>query len=114
VVRQSIVETTATSFGRRDVVGRARQRYRIAQEALHNAVEHARASSAQLRLEHGSEGPTPEVSDGGEGLDPQTSFPGYLGLISMRERAARAGGTLQVRSASGEGATVRVRIPAGT
>jgi signal transduction histidine kinase len=88
--------------------------YRIAQEALHNTVKHAHASEAELKLEHGTEGTTLEVSDDGVGFDPEASFPGHLGLKSMRERAARVGGKLRVRSATGEGASIRVRIPAGT
>jgi PAS domain S-box-containing protein len=84
--------------------------YRIAQEALHNTVKHAHAGRAELRLEHGTEGTTLEVSDDGVGFDPETSFPGHLGLKSMRERAVRVGGELRVRSAPGEGASIHVRI----
>jgi PAS domain S-box-containing protein len=88
--------------------------YRIAQEALHNTVKHAHASRAELNLERDAQGITLEVSDDGVGFDPETSFPGHLGLQSMRERAARVGGALQVRSAPGEGASISVRIPPGT
>jgi PAS domain S-box-containing protein len=88
--------------------------YRIAQEALHNTVKHARASRAELRLERDAQGITLEVSDDGVGFDPQASFPGHLGLKSMRERAARVGGALQVRSTRKKGTSIRVRIPPGT
>jgi signal transduction histidine kinase len=50
-----------------------------------------------------------EVSDDGAGFDPGEDFSGHLGLKSMRERAARLGG-----SASGEGTSIRVRIPSST
>ena len=88
--------------------------YLIAQEALHNTVKHAHASRAELNLERDAQGIALEVSDDGVGFDPGTSFPGHLGLQSMRERAARVGGELRVRSAPGQGASIRVRIPPGT
>jgi signal transduction histidine kinase len=86
--------------------------YRIAQEALHNTVKHARASRADLKLVCDARGIVLEVSDDGAGFDPGEDFSGHLGLKSMRERAARLGGTLQVESAPGEGTSIRVRIPA--
>jgi PAS domain S-box-containing protein len=88
--------------------------YRIAQEALHNTVKHARASRADLKLEHDARGIALEVSDDGAGFDPGRDFSGHLGLKSMRERTARLGGTLRVESIPGEGTNVRVQIPLGT
>lgn len=88
--------------------------YRIAQEALHNTVKHARASRADLNLVYDARGIALEVSDDGAGFDPGEDFSGHLGLKSMRERATRLGGTLQVESAPGEGTSIRVRIPSGT
>jgi PAS domain S-box-containing protein len=85
--------------------------YRIAQEALHNTVKHARASRSDLRLACDALGITLEISDDGAGFDPEGDFSGHLGLKSMRERAARLGGTLRVESAPGEGTTIRVQIP---
>ena len=87
--------------------------YRIAQEALHNTVKHARASRADLKLESDARGIALEVSDDGAGFDPSEDFSGHLGLKSMRERAARLGGTLRVESAYGEGTSIHVRIPPG-
>jgi signal transduction histidine kinase len=55
-----------------------------------------------------------EVSDDGEGFDPET--PGLrsrrLGLTSMEERAAALGGRLEIRSAPGAGTTVRLEVAA--
>ena len=45
------------------------------------------------------------------GFDPDGEFPGHLGPRSMRERAERLGGTLEVGSSPGGGTRVRVRIP---
>jgi signal transduction histidine kinase len=88
--------------------------YRIAQEALHNTVKHARATSADLKLECDAWGIALHVSDDGAGFDPEGDFSGHLGLKSMRERAARLGGTLRVESTLGEGTSIRVQIPPGT
>ena len=54
---------------------------------------------------------TLEISDDGVGFDPGGEFPGHLDLRSMRERAQRVGGTLEVRSAPGTGTRVRAGIP---
>jgi PAS domain S-box-containing protein len=85
--------------------------YRIAQEALHNIVKHANARSAEVRLEYGAEQFTLDVSDDGAGFDPGEEFPGHLGLRTMRERAMRLGGTLDIESGPSAGTRVRVHIP---
>jgi PAS domain S-box-containing protein len=85
--------------------------YRIAQEALYNAVRHSQAEQLGLRLDCGSENVALEVSDNGVGFDPAQSYVGHLGLLSMHERAARLGGTLEIDSAPGQGTRVRARFP---
>jgi signal transduction histidine kinase len=85
--------------------------YRIAQEALHNTVKHARAANVQIKVKCDSEWITLEVSDDGIGFDAQGGFPGHLGLRSMRERALRLGGTLEVDSTSGKGTRICAQIP---
>ena len=69
--------------------------YRIAQEALHNIVKHARASNVEIKMESDFERVTLEISDDGMGFDAKGQFPGHLGLRSMRERASHLGGTLK-------------------
>jgi PAS domain S-box-containing protein len=88
--------------------------YRIAQEALHNIVKHAHVNSAKLRLSEGEDiaAVTLEVSDAGVGFDPAQSFPGHLGLQSMRERLARLKGTLEITSTPGQGTQIRATVPA--
>ena len=85
--------------------------YRIAQEAIHNAAKHARASNVQVRMGCSPKHVALDVSDDGIGFDPEGAFPGHLGLHSMRERTERLGGTLAVESSSGKGTEVRARIP---
>jgi PAS domain S-box-containing protein len=87
--------------------------YRIAQEALHNTVRHARANNVTIKMVcEGGRILKLEVSDDGVGFETGGEFPGHLGLRSMRERAQRLGGTLTVESSPGAGTAVRVLIPA--
>jgi len=89
--------------------------YRIAQEALNNALKHAKASSVTVRI-HRKEPDVVEleVADDGRGFDPEAvGDKGGMGLASMRERAERLGGTFQIISAPGEGTKVKVRVQVG-
>jgi signal transduction histidine kinase len=85
--------------------------YRIAQEAMHNTVKHAGASRIEIRLGRCPDGLVLEVRDNGRGFDPTGSFPGHLGLRSMRERVTRVGGALDLQSAPQQGTTIRVQVP---
>jgi signal transduction histidine kinase len=85
--------------------------YRIAQEAIHNVVKHARASRISLSLTGSSNGLTLEIRDDGRGFDTAADFPGHLGLTSMSERATRAGAEITVQSAPGEGCAITVTLP---
>jgi signal transduction histidine kinase len=86
--------------------------YRIAQEALHNALRHSGAAAICVTLAARRHRVVLEVADHGRGFAVQVPASG-LGLASMRERAAAAGGTLAVRSAPGQGTLVRLELPAG-
>ena len=85
--------------------------YRIGQEALWNAVKHARARRVDVRLEARGDSVALEIADDGVGFDPNASFPGHLGLRSMHERAIGAGGSLEIVSARGRGTRVVIRVP---
>ena len=85
--------------------------YRIAQEALHNIVKHARASSVEIKMQCDHRWVTLEISDDGVGFDAKGEFPGHLGLRSMQERASRLGGTLKVETAPDKGTQICARIP---
>lgn len=85
--------------------------YRIVQEFVHNTVKHARAQRITVRLEQTPEGMRLDAADDGIGFDPDGSFPGHLGLRSMRERAESLGGTLAIESAPGRGTRVAAHIP---
>jgi signal transduction histidine kinase len=85
--------------------------YRIAQEALHNALRHSGASEICMRLTADRRRVRLTVADRGEGFAVE-AVPAGLGLASMRERAASVGGELEIRSAPGEGTVVRLAVPA--
>ncbi|GAA0498178.1 sensor histidine kinase [Deinococcus depolymerans] len=85
--------------------------YRVAQEALHNVVKHARAAQVWVSLTQDGPHVTLTVRDDGRGFDPHAQGRGTLGQRSMRERAAGAGGTLRVQSEPGEGTTVTLTLP---
>lgn len=85
--------------------------YRIAQEALNNALKHAAATSVTVYIRAKDERVELEVVDDGQGFDPDTvSDRGGMGLASMRERAEKLGGSLAVVSVPGEGTSVKVSV----
>jgi signal transduction histidine kinase len=84
--------------------------YRVAQEALQNALRHSGANAVRVSLSARRGRVVLEVADRGRGFDPGAA-PGGLGLASMRERAQAAGGSLTVRSAPGQGTAVRLEVP---
>jgi signal transduction histidine kinase len=85
--------------------------YRVAQEALHNALRHAAPSGVRVSLSKTTRQVVLEVSDDGRGLgSADTASSGGLGLDSMRERAAAAGGMLTIRSGA-KGTVVRMTVP---
>jgi signal transduction histidine kinase len=85
--------------------------YRVAQEALHNAVKHARAHALDVALEVADGEVRLFITDDGRGFNPKDDFPGHLGLRSMRERLAAVGGNIQIDSAPGVGARLCARVP---
>lgn len=85
--------------------------YRIAQEALHNIVKHAQASQVVLQLAWIDGRLVLRVQDNGLGFDPSQTFPGHLGLRSMRERVMKLGGTFQIESEPGRGTSIRAQMP---
>ncbi len=84
--------------------------YRIAQEALSNALRHARASRITLRFSAFKAFAQVIVADNGVGFDPTACGSCGLGLSSMRERAKALGGDVEINSAPGR-TDVIARIP---
>jgi signal transduction histidine kinase/HAMP domain-containing protein len=85
--------------------------YRIAQEALNNALKHAQAKCIAVKLRQEAQAVTLEVNDDGIGFDPSTAREqGGLGLPGMEERAVGLGGRLAVNSRPGKGTSVKVEV----
>ena len=91
-----------------------RELFRIAQEALQNALKHSAAGKVVVRLDEGDRAVALRVRDDGVGFDPDAPGPRSrsLGLTSMEERAQALGATLEIVSAPGEGTTVSLEVPA--
>jgi signal transduction histidine kinase len=90
--------------------------YRIAQEAIANAVHHARAAQATLHLDFRERQLVMAVSDDGMGFmapeDPSAfARQGHYGLLGMRERADLIEAIFELKSAPGEGASIQITWP---
>jgi two-component system sensor histidine kinase UhpB len=86
--------------------------FRIAQEALTNAIRHARADSVQVRLNRTHKLVTLEVRDDGLGIGAVPPSAGeHLGMFGMRERARILGGEFRAAPVSPRGTLVQVSIP---
>lgn len=91
--------------------------FRIAQEALANAIKHAEAREISIELEHAPENSRLRVRDNGRGFDLQAkeATPGpHFGLLGMRDRAAQNGAELTIVTAPGAGCVVAALVPRAT
>ncbi|HYV30540.1 MAG TPA: response regulator [Candidatus Binatia bacterium] len=86
--------------------------FRIAQEAVNNAVKHAQASEIVLRLSRSSNSLRLEISDNGRGLPGSPKRDQGMGLQVMQHRASVIGAELEMRSKPGKGVTVTCSLPA--
>jgi signal transduction histidine kinase len=88
------------------------QVFRLAQEAIANAIQHANASAIDLSLDFGRKMLTVQVSDNGRGID-STPMPNNRGsgLIGMRKRVAQLRGRIEIVSAQGCGTTLTIVVP---
>jgi signal transduction histidine kinase len=84
--------------------------YRLVQEALSNTVHHGEAERVVVEVREEGSSLHVCVSDDGKGFDPSARTVGF-GLIGMRERAELAGGSVELRSAPGEGTAIVATIP---
>jgi signal transduction histidine kinase len=87
---------------------------RIGQEALTNALKHAKPERIEIQLDYGDAALVLRVRDFGRGFDPgsaQGPEQGHFGLSGMAERAQRIGGTLAVTSNPGSGTTIEATLP---
>lgn len=92
--------------------------YRVVREAIANVVKHARARNVCVFVNDESDQLTLSIVDDGRGFDVapttrQAVRDGHLGLVGMRERLSRVGGTLSVNSTIGQGTIVTCLVPLG-
>lgn len=90
--------------------------YRIASEAMRNAVRHAQAHAIQVDIHYDQRHFQIRIRDDGIGIDTAVleahGISGHWGLPGMRERAELIGGTLDVRSRMGSGTEIDLSLPA--
>jgi signal transduction histidine kinase len=84
--------------------------YRIAQEAVNNALKHARASEIVIRLRKDEDILVLSVSDDGIGTRSQKRQKKTMGVHMMKYRADVSGGKLEIESERGKGTTVTCRV----
>jgi signal transduction histidine kinase len=119
VEKRAGIEASLAIEGTLEVSGTVEEElFRVAQEALNNTLKHAVASSVSVHIR--ADGPCIEieVADNGKGFEPDAVGDGAgMGLVSMRERMDKLGGTLTISSAPGRGTRVKAalgnRHPAG-
>ncbi|MNH81560.1 Sensor histidine kinase LiaS [compost metagenome] len=87
------------------------QLFLIIQEAMANIVKHAGANLVSLSLREGPRQVVLSISDDGQGFSSTYQRQGSYGLMTMRERAEKLGGHVEVISKPGAGTTIRVHIP---
>ena len=85
--------------------------FRVAQEALRNALKHSGATAIVLRLGATRSHLTLRVTDNGRGFDSLTTGASGIGLLTMRERVELVNGTLAVEPVRPHGTTIRVVVP---
>ncbi len=92
--------------------------YRLVQEALTNVTKHAKARRATIRLDRRPGTLRCAIEDDGVGFDASAVGQGAarpgMGLRGVRDRVEALGGTLDIRSAPGQGSTLAITIPLGT
>ncbi|NJN54290.1 MAG: sensor histidine kinase [Anaerolineae bacterium] len=86
------------------------QIYRIAQEALNNALKHSSASLLTVRLRADEDFVEISIIDDGVGFDTQAVGDGGMGLQTMEERVEELDGELLIESIPGEGTAVTVHV----
>jgi len=85
--------------------------YRVAQEAVQNAIKYSGAREIFMSLAGAGDALTLIVGDHGAGFDAKASMQRGLGLVSMGERVEAFGGTLRIESAPGAGTRIEATVP---
>jgi signal transduction histidine kinase len=88
--------------------------YRVVQQGVTNAIQHAQASRLLIDFTLDDTGLSLSISDNGRGFDvnnpSETPQSGHFGLVNFRDRIAALNGTLELESKPSEGTTIRAKI----
>ncbi len=82
--------------------------YRIAQEAINNAIQHAHADHIEVKFVTDSQKRLLSIQDNGQGFETDIQRPGHMGLHIMQDRANTIKAELTINSVSGEGTTIQI------
>jgi signal transduction histidine kinase len=85
--------------------------FRVAQEALMNALRHSNSPTVQMTLSTRRDRICVKVEDWGVGFDVKAAAAGGFGLEGIRQRARLFGGRVGIRSSAGRGTVINVRFP---
>ncbi|KAB7665365.1 sensor histidine kinase [Bacillus sp. B1-b2] len=85
--------------------------FRIVQEALSNVLRHSYADKVRIILEERENYVYLHISDNGKGFNPSIEKMASYGLKTMKERSEEIGGVMEIRSKSGEGTYIDIRVP---
>jgi len=115
--RRSGVSSDFTEEGVQDILPDSVKTcvYRVVQEALHNCEKHAEASQVRVAVRQSTNLFRVDIEDNGRGLElnakrmPRRNA--GLGILGMRERAARVGGFLGLESSPGYGTQISLQVP---
>lgn len=117
-LRLNTVERRAGMNATLDVVGREYlpraldlEIYRIATEALNNSLRHSKASLVSIFIQADRDHLEMKINDDGQGFREAQVKKGGIGLISMKERAQKIGGTLTLDTSPGKGTCVHLFVP---
>lgn len=86
----------------------------LAKEGVTNALKHSAGTRLDIEVDYGSDFVALTLRDNGRGFTPAHvpgPHQGHFGLAGMRERVARLGGTMEIRSELGGGAMIRIVVP---
>jgi signal transduction histidine kinase len=116
-LRLSAVEKRAGIDTHLDVQGRdfipphtELELYRIVTEALNNSLKHANATTISIVIRASEDDIRIQITDNGKGFNTQAVGSGGIGLSSMKERAQRLGGSMNIQSSPNRGTEIAVDI----
>ncbi|HZC36139.1 MAG TPA: ATP-binding protein, partial [Chthoniobacterales bacterium] len=84
---------------------------RIAQEAMSNALRHAKSTAISVSLRSDPSKLILKVKDNGTGITSEAETREGFGFVNMRARVKNLNGSLNIRTAPGRGTTIVVRVP---